>query len=95
VIDTAGWKAAAESLTGRIWAQTDAAIAAADAIFFLIDVRPADTGRLPLNLVRQSGKPAILIANKAKAEPHRRTRSKPGAGEPIADLAEARLGRIS
>src|SRR3979411_407998 len=46
-IDTAGrGDAAPESLTGRMQGQTDAAIAAADAILFLIDARagamPAD-----------------------------------------------------
>src|SRR5947207_9775554 len=39
-IDTAGLEQAApESLTGRMQAQTDSAIAAADAIFFLVDAR--------------------------------------------------------
>jgi GTP-binding protein len=69
VIDTAGLEQSTpDSLSGRMQAQTDAAIAAADAIFFLIDAR---TGPIPVdqdfaNLVRKSGRPAILIANKTE-----------------------------
>jgi GTP-binding protein len=69
VIDTAGLEQAApDSLSGRMMAQTEAAIAAADAILFLIDAR---TGPTPIdrdfaNLVRKSGRPAILIANKTE-----------------------------
>src|SRR5262245_30915870 len=64
VIDTAGLEQAApETLTGRMQAQTEAAIAAADAIFFLIDARagPTPVDRDYANLVRRSGKPAILV----------------------------------
>jgi GTP-binding protein len=69
VIDTAGLEdAAPESLTGRMQEQTEAAIAAADVLLFLIDARagamPAD--RAFANLVRKSGKPAILVANKSE-----------------------------
>jgi GTPase len=69
VIDTAGLEQAApDSLSGRMQAQTEAAIAIADAIFFLIDAR---TGPTPVdqdfaNLVRKSGRPAILVANKTE-----------------------------
>jgi GTP-binding protein len=69
VIDTAGLEQAApDSLSGRMQAQTEAAIAAADAIFFLVDAR---AGLTPVdqdfaNLVRKSGRPAILIANKTE-----------------------------
>jgi GTP-binding protein len=69
IIDTAGLEeAAAASLAGRMLAQTKAAIAAADAIFFLIDARggitPAD--RSFADLVRKSGKPVVLVANKSE-----------------------------
>jgi GTPase len=69
VIDTAGLEQAApDSLSARMQAQTEAAIAGADAIFFLIDAR---SGPLPIdqdfaNLVRKSGRPAILVANKTE-----------------------------
>src|SRR6185437_10240627 len=56
------------TLTARMRAQTDAAIGAADVIFLLIDAR---AGLTPLDrafakIVRQSGRPTILIANKSE-----------------------------
>jgi GTP-binding protein len=69
VIDTAGLEDAdRESLSGRMQAQTAAAIAQADAVLFLVDARAGTTGtdRAFANLVRRSGKPAILIANKSE-----------------------------
>jgi GTP-binding protein len=69
VIDTAGLEQAApDSLSGRMQAQTEAAIAVADAIFFLIDARsgPTPFDQDFANLVRKSGRPAILVANKTE-----------------------------
>jgi len=69
VIDTAGLEDAdRESLSGRMQAQTAAAIAQADAVLFLVDARAGTTGtdRAFASLVRRSGKPAILIANKSE-----------------------------
>jgi GTP-binding protein len=69
VIDTAGLEDAdRESLSGRMQAQTAAAIAQADAVLFLVDARARTTGadRAFANLVRRSGKPAILVANKSE-----------------------------
>ena len=69
VIDTAGLEEASpDSLSGRMQAQTKAAIAAADVALFLIDAR---TGTTPLDqafadLLRKSGRPVILLANKAE-----------------------------
>src|SRR5262245_29101759 len=69
VIDTAGLaKAAPESLAGRMQEQTEAAIASADAILFVVDARAGTTAtdRSFADLVRRSGKPTILIANKSE-----------------------------
>ena len=94
VIDTAGLEeAAADSLTGRMQAQTEAAMASADAIFFLIDAR---SGPIPIdqdfaNLVRKSGRPAILIANKTEgraAQSGVLEAYSLGLGEPIPISAE-------
>jgi GTP-binding protein len=69
IIDTAGLEGgAAETLIGRMRAQTEAAIADADAVLFLIDAR---TGLTPEDrhfaaLLRRADKPLILIANKAE-----------------------------
>ncbi len=70
VIDTAGLEEAkAESLEGRMRAQTEAAIDDADVLLFMIDakagVTPSD--RAFAQLARRSGKHTILVANKAEA----------------------------
>src|SRR5215203_2870177 len=69
VVDTAGLEEADEgSLLGRMRAQTEAAIEDADVILFVIDARvgilPAD--RPFAEMVRRSGRPVILVANKAE-----------------------------
>ncbi len=69
VIDTAGLETAApESLTGRMQAQTEAALAAADAVFFLMDARagPTPVDEAFADVVRRSGKPSIVVANKSE-----------------------------
>src|SRR5215467_8406269 len=93
-IDTAGLEEAApESLISRMQEQTEAAISVADAVLFLIDARagatPAD--RAFADLVRKSGKPAILIANKSEGsagEAGVLEAYELGLGEPIAISAE-------
>ena len=69
VIDTAGLEEAeAGSLLGRMRAQTEAAIDEADVILFVVDARagilPAD--RPFAEMARRSGKPVIVLANKAE-----------------------------
>jgi GTP-binding protein len=69
IIDTAGFEEArADTLTGRMRAQTRAAIDQSDAVMFLIDARvgltPVD--RAFADLLRRSEKPVILIANKSE-----------------------------
>jgi GTPase len=94
VIDTAGLEeAAAETLPARMQEQTEAAIAAADAVMFLIDARAGSTpaDRAFADLVRKSGKPAILIANKCEGsagEAGVLEAYELGLGEPIAISAE-------
>jgi GTPase len=69
VIDTAGLEDAdRDSLSGRMQAQTAAAMAQADAVLFLVDARAGMTGadREFADLVRKSGKPAIVVANKSE-----------------------------
>ena len=94
VIDTAGLEDAKdESLAGRMLAQTKTAIAAADAVFFLLD---AKTGPLPqdrafADLVRRSGKPVIVVANKAEGKGSSAGVNEAyalGLGEPVGISAE-------
>lgn len=69
VVDTAGLEEGdPASLSGRMRAQTEAAIEAADGIFFVFDARIGLTpdDRAFAALVRRAGKPLILIANKAE-----------------------------
>ena len=70
VIDTAGFEdAGPETLAGRMRQQTEIAIREADIVLFVID---AKAGLLPddktfADIVRRSGKPVVLVANKAEA----------------------------
>jgi GTP-binding protein len=94
IIDTAGLEEAdEESLSARMQAQTAAALAQADAVLFLIDARtgwtPVDRGFA--DLVRRSGKPAILVANKSEGRAGEAGALEAyalGLGEPVALSAE-------
>ncbi|WP_349371696.1 ribosome biogenesis GTPase Der [Salinarimonas sp.] len=94
IIDTAGLEEADPgSLLGRMRAQTEAAIAEADIVLFVMDAR---TGLLPADrpfaeLVRRSGKPVVLLANKAEGRAGAQgayDAYELGLGEPIAFSAE-------
>jgi GTP-binding protein len=94
VVDTAGFEdAAAETLQGRMRAQTEIAIRKADIVLFLID---AKSGVLPDDktfaaIVRRSGKPVVLVANKAEARGAQAGLAEAweiGFGEPIPVSAE-------
>jgi len=94
IIDTAGLEESTrESLTGRMRTQTEAAIATADAVLFLVDARlgltPAD--RVFADLARRSGKPTVLVANKSEGRAGRSGTYEAfelGLGEPVAISAE-------
>ena len=93
-IDTAGLEeSASATLTGRMQAQTSAAIAAADAVLFVIDVRagPMPIDRAFADLVRRSGKPAILVANKSEGRAAQSSLGEAyalGLGDPVPISAE-------
>ena len=98
VIDTAGFEdAAPSSLQGRMRAQTEIAIREADLIFFMVD---AKAGLLPddrtfAEVVRKSGKPVVLVANKAEARGAQGGMLEAwelGLGEPVPISAEHGLG---
>ncbi len=98
VIDTAGLEESApESMSGRMRAQTETAITQADAILFMIDAREGATAadRAFANLVRKSGKPTILVANKMEGragEAGRLESYSLGLGEPVPVSAEHNEG---
>ncbi len=94
VVDTAGLEEAPdETLTGRMQAQSQTAIAAADLALFMIDARagvtPADTHFA--RLLRGFDKPTVLVANKAEshaADPGLLEAYELGFGDPVAISAE-------
>jgi GTP-binding protein len=94
VIDTPGLEESPRaSLTGRMREASAAAIAGADAILFLIDARagPVPADRVFADLVRRSGKPAILVANKSEGRAVQSAIGEAyalGLGDPVAISAE-------
>ena len=71
IIDTAGLDEGARgSLTARMQEQTEAAIAAADALFFVIDARIGltPTDRSFADFARRANKPVVLLANKSEGK---------------------------
>lgn len=98
IIDTAGLEVAAKgSIADRMRQQTEAAIALADLVLFVIDARDGITAtdETFARSVRASGKPVVLVANKCEG----RTSDggfyeafKLGLGEPVAISAEHGLG---
>lgn len=98
VIDTAGYEYSKEdSLEKRMWQQTERAINDADVTLFLFDARD---GVQPYDehlagLVRHSGKPVVLLANKCEGklqEDSIHEAYKLGLGTPIPFSAEHGLG---
>ena len=71
ILDTAGLEESdPTTLTGRMRAQTEAAILDADAIIFMLDARVGvtPTDQHFAQLVRRASKPIILLANKAEGK---------------------------
>ncbi len=97
LIDTAGLESGDRGLTPRMRQQTEAAIEQADLVVFLIDARAGVLGadEILADLVRSSGKPVILAANKCEgraAEPGVYEAYALGLGEPLPISAEHGLG---
>ena len=97
LIDTAGLEPGDEGLTPRMRRQTEAAIAQADLVLFLIDARtgivPAD--EMFADLVRGADRKVVLAANKCEgraAEPGLYEAYALGLGEPLPISAEHGLG---
>ena len=88
VVDTGGWDPDARGLAERIAAQAEVAVQIADATLFVVDatVGITDADEAVVKILRKSGKPVILAANKvddqrAEAEAHGLWNL--GLGEPI------------
>ncbi len=66
VVDTGGWNPDAEGLAERISAQAEVAVGLADAVLFVVDatVGITDADEAVVKVLRKSGRPVILAANK-------------------------------
>ena len=67
LIDTGGWDRKVKGMAAAIAAQAERAINDADAVAFVVDatVGATDTDEAVVEVLRRSGKPVILVANKA------------------------------
>ncbi len=70
VVDTGGWDPDARGLAERIAAQAEIAVSLADATLFVVDatVGITDADEDVVKILRKSGKPVILAANKVDDE---------------------------
>src|SRR6478752_6432710 len=66
VVDTGGWDPDARGLAERIAAQAEMAVSLADAVLFVVDatVGITDADEAVVKVLRRSGKPVVLAANK-------------------------------
>ncbi|WP_053202294.1 ribosome biogenesis GTPase Der [Jiangella muralis] len=66
LLDTGGWDPEAKGMAARITAQAEVGMTAADVVMFVVDstVGATDTDEAVAKLLRRSGKPIILVANK-------------------------------
>jgi GTPase len=66
VVDTGGWNPDAKGMAERIRAQAEIAVNAADAVMLVVDatVGITDADELVVRVLRRSGKPIVLAANK-------------------------------
>jgi GTPase len=66
VVDTGGWDPDARGLAERIADQAEIAVTVADAVLFVVDatVGTTDVDEAVVRILRRSGKPVVLAANK-------------------------------
>ncbi|HET7305441.1 MAG TPA: ribosome biogenesis GTPase Der [Segeticoccus sp.] len=66
LLDTGGWEVDAEGIHLRVAEQAEVAVSLADAVMFVVDatVGATDTDEAVVKLLRRSGKPVVLVANK-------------------------------
>jgi len=87
VVDTGGWDTEATGMAGRISAQAELAVTAADVVLFVVDVRTGatDADDAVVAVLRRARVPVILVANKVDgptAEAEAATLWNLGLGEP-------------
>jgi GTP-binding protein len=109
VVDTGGWERDVHGLDARVAEQAEIAIEMADAVMFVVDatVGATSTDEAVVKLLRRSGKPVILAANKVddqRTELEATSLWSLGLGEPFpvsglhgrgsGDLLDACLARL-
>ena len=88
VVDTGGWDPDAQGLAASIRAQAEMAVSIADAVMFVVDagVGITDHDEAVVRILRKSGKPVVLAANKVddqRAEAEAYGLWNLGLGEPM------------
>jgi GTPase len=88
LVDTGGWAPDAKGMAARVTEQAELAVAAADAVVFVVDatVGTQDVDEAVVKVLRRSGKPVVLAANKVddqRTEAEAATLWQLGLGEPM------------
>jgi GTP-binding protein len=106
LVDTGGWEIDAEGIHLSVAEQAEVAVELADAVLFVVDamVGPTASDERVVKMLRSSGKPVLLVANKiddSHLEPEAASLWSLGLGEPypvsalhgrgVADLLDAAL----
>jgi GTP-binding protein len=106
LVDTGGWEPDARGIDKSVAIQAEIAVELADAVLFVVDamVGATSTDERVVKMLRASGKPVILVANKiddARQEPEAANLWSLGLGEPypcsavhgrgVADLLDAAM----
>ena len=82
IVDTGGWVSDAQGMAAQIAEQAELAIGAADAVLFVVDatVGITDEDEAVVRVLRRSGKPVVLAANKVDDQ-----RGEAEADRPVGD----------
>jgi GTPase len=109
LVDTGGWEPNPKGIDAAVAAQAEVAVELSDAVLFVVDamVGPTATDERVVKMLRASGKPVILVANKiddARQEPEAAALWSLGLGEPypvsavhgrgVADLLDAAMAKL-
>ncbi|HEY7043401.1 MAG TPA: ribosome biogenesis GTPase Der [Nocardioidaceae bacterium] len=89
IVDTGGWDPDARGMAEQVSLQAEVAVSLADAVLFVVDagVGITDTDETVVKILRRSGKPVVLAANKVddqRAEADAALLWNLGLGEPYA-----------
>jgi GTP-binding protein len=109
LVDTGGWEPDARGIDKSVALQAEIAVELADSVLFVVDamVGPTSTDERVVKMLRKSGKPVILVANKIddlRQEPEAASLWALGLGEPwpvsalhgrgVADMLDAALNTL-